>query len=130
MFFPRKTLAACVLALPLISAQAQKTSNAPATSHGIAVSNIDSAVRPGDDFYLYANGAWIKRTELPADRTSLGAFNQLVDRSNHRVAQIIEQAAQSKAAADSDARRIADLYHSYMDEQEIEAQKKQVPNCR
>jgi endothelin-converting enzyme/putative endopeptidase len=121
MFFSRKTLAACVLALPLISAQAQKTSNALAASHGIAVSNIDSAVRPGDDFYLYANGAWIKRTELPADRTSLGAFNQLVDRSNHRVAQIIEQAAQSKAAVGSDARRIADLYHSYMDEQEIEA---------
>lgn len=121
MFFSRKTLAASVLALPLISAEAQKTSNAPATSHGIAVSDIDSAVRPGDDFYQYANGAWIKRTELPADRTSLGVSNQLVDRSNHRVAQIIEQAARSNAAKGSDMRRIADLYHSYMDEQEIEA---------
>ena len=114
MHFSRKILLA--LTLPLC-AQAQ----AQDASHGIDLTRIDTAVRPGDDFYLFANGEWIKRTELPPDRASLGAFNLLLDRSNKRVAALIEQAAKSNSAPNTDTRRIADLYHSYMDEAAIEA---------
>ncbi|HEX4577607.1 MAG TPA: hypothetical protein VH117_09670, partial [Edaphobacter sp.] len=39
---------------------------------GISISNMDPAVRPGDNFYLYANGAYIARTKLPADRAAMG----------------------------------------------------------
>jgi endothelin-converting enzyme/putative endopeptidase len=105
-----------LLTLPLLT-RAEDT----AANHGIAVSSIDMSVRPGDDFYHYANGSWINRTELPADRASLGAFNLLVDRSNKRVASLIEEAAKSNPAPGTDNRRIADLYRSYMDEQAIEA---------
>src|SRR6185312_1240736 len=90
-------------------------------SHGISIANMDTAVRPGDDFYLYANGGFIAHTKLPADRTSLGVFNALDDLSNKRVAGIIEDAAKSNAPAGSDQRKIADLYHSYMDETAIES---------
>ncbi|WP_260704838.1 M13 family metallopeptidase [Edaphobacter flagellatus] len=114
MHLTTKTLLALTLALPL-SASAQTT------SRGIDLSRIDSAVRPGDDFYLFANGNWIAHTELPADRAALSTFNILADRSNKRVAALIEQAAKSNAAPGTDTRRIADLYHSYMDEATIEA---------
>src|SRR5215813_14044687 len=90
-------------------------------NHGIVVQNIDTAVKPGDDFYLYANGNWIKRTEIPADRSNIGAFNTLVDLSNKRTVDLIEEAAKSNAPTGSGQRKIADLYNSYMDEAGIEA---------
>jgi endothelin-converting enzyme/putative endopeptidase len=119
MNFPRKSLAALLLALPLIPLRTEEIPSASAP-HGIAVTSIDTSVRPGDDFYHYANGAWIKRTELPPDRPAFGAFNILVDRSNKRVAALIEQTSKSNPAPGTDNRRIADLYASYMNEQAIE----------
>jgi putative endopeptidase len=108
-------LTACALfMLPLIAVHAQET-------HGIAAANMDTSVKPGDDFYLYANGNWIKRTEIPADRGSIGVFSALADLSNKRTAALIEEAAKSSAAAGSGRREIADLYNSYMDEAGIEA---------
>ncbi len=44
-------------------------------THGISVANMDPSVKPGEDFYEYANGAWIKRTEIPPDRGRVGGFN-------------------------------------------------------
>ena len=92
-----------------------------AAPHGIAVANIDPSVKPGDDFYRYANGGWIARTEIPADRAGIGVFSILADRSSKNVAAIIEEAAKSNAPAGSNARKIADLYNASMDETAIEA---------
>ncbi|MFI5104780.1 MAG: hypothetical protein ACHP79_07650, partial [Terriglobales bacterium] len=89
--------------------------------HGVSVTNMDLSVRPGDDFYNYANGGWIKRTEIPADRSRVGMFTKLAELTNKRTAGIIEEAAKSKAPAGSSSRQIADLYNSYMDEAGIEA---------
>jgi len=91
------------------------------TTHGVDLSAIDTTAKPGDNFYLYANGNWIKRTTLPADRTSVGTFSILADRADKQVAAIIADAASSNPAPHTDARRIADLYHSYIDESAIEA---------
>jgi len=88
---------------------------------GISISNMDPAVHPGDNFYLYANGAYIARTKLPADRAAMGVFNTLVDISFKQVASIIDDATKANAPAGSDERKIADLYHSYMDEAAIES---------
>lgn len=94
--------------------------SAPET-HGIAVANMDRSVKPGDDFYLYANGEWIKRTEIPPDRARIGVFSKLDEISSKRTAELIEEAAKGKAAPGTGARKIADLYNSYMDEAWIEA---------
>ncbi len=90
-------------------------------SHGIAAANMDTSVKPGDDFYQYANGSWIKRTEIPADRRGIGVFSTLADLSEKRTSGLIEEAAKENAPAGSGARRIADLYNSFMDESGIEA---------
>lgn len=82
---------------------------------------MDRAVLPGNDFYLYANGDWAKRTQIPADRTSITGFSQLGDRASEQVAGLLKEAAHADAAPGTDTRRIADLYASYMDEAAIEA---------
>jgi endothelin-converting enzyme/putative endopeptidase len=90
-------------------------------SNGVVVGNMDPAVKPGDDFFRYSNGGWLKRTEIPADRGSVGAFLTLRDKSDQRVKQLVEDASKSNPASGTDTRKIADLYHSYMDEAGIEA---------
>jgi endothelin-converting enzyme/putative endopeptidase len=82
---------------------------------------MDPAVKPGDDFYRFVNGAWLARTEIPADRGGIGVFTVLADQSNKNVAAIIEEAAKSGAGGSPNARRIADLYNAYMNEAAIEA---------
>ena len=89
-------------------------------THGIDVANMDRSLKPGDNWYLYCNGDWIKRTEIPPDRARIGVFSELDDRSNKRTAALIEEIAKSNAPAGSGKRKIADLYNSYMDEAAIE----------
>ncbi|HVG91976.1 MAG TPA: M13 family metallopeptidase N-terminal domain-containing protein, partial [Alphaproteobacteria bacterium] len=90
-------------------------------AHGISVANMDRSVQPGDDFFHYANGEWIKKTVIPPDRSRVGVFTALSDLTNKRTSALIEEAAKQKAPAGSDSRKIADLYNAYMDEAGIEA---------
>ena len=89
--------------------------------HGVSLGSMDRAVKPGDDFFRYANGEWIKKTEIPPDRAAVGVFDQLEDLSNKRTADLISELSKSNAAAGSGERKVADLYNSYMDEAAIEA---------
>src|SRR5580704_5231540 len=122
-YFQRHALICALIALPLLAAQGQ---NAPADTpkkdaHGIVLANMDASVKPGDDFFHYTNGGWIRRTEIPGDRAAIGVFNALADLSNQRTVGLIEEAAKANAPAGSSTRKIADLYKSYMDEDGIEA---------
>jgi len=109
----------CILTFAILPAQAQQ---APAQdTHGINVANMDRSVVPGDNFYLYCNGDWIKRTEIPADLPGIGVFIQLRDVADERTAALIEETTKSNAGAGSSQRKIADLYNSYMDEAATEA---------
>ena len=103
----------CTLALSLLPAVAQDT--AKPDTHGINVANMDKSIKPGDNFYLYCNGDWIKNTPMPADRARLSVFSSLDDIANKNTAAIIEEAAKSDASSDPSKRKIADLYNSYMD---------------
>jgi putative endopeptidase len=119
-FFPRNAAVYALFALAPLAAYSQ---DAPAAeTHGIVVANMDRSVKPGDDFYHYANGEWIKRTEIPADRGGVGAFTALGDLSNKRTAGLIDEIAKSNPPAGSSARKMADLYNSYMNEATIEEQ--------
>ena len=112
---------AAVFALLVLSFSSAQAYDLPKPDgHGIVVANIDRGVTPGDDFYLYANGAWMERTELPPDRGGVNAFTMLGDLTDKRTASLIEEAAKAAAPAGSATRRIADLYNSYMDEATIE----------
>ncbi len=82
---------------------------------------MDTAVKPGDDFYKYANGAWIKSATIPPDKSSFGPGQVLTDKTNEQVRGLIQDAASSNPAAGSDAQKVGDYYASYMDEDGIEA---------
>jgi predicted metalloendopeptidase len=105
------------LVVPALVAAAPKAT-AP---QGLDLAGMDRSIRPGDDFYRYANGAWEKRTVIPADRGSFGVGDEVADLTDRRTANLIKAAASSKAPAGSELRKIGDYYTSFMDEQAIEA---------
>jgi putative endopeptidase len=93
----------------------------PAATHGVQVSNMDTSVRPGDDFNLYANGNWLKTTVIPPDQAAWGSFSTLRDKAAKRTADLLEDVARMKAAPGTNEQKIGDFYTSFMDEAGIEA---------
>ncbi len=87
---------------------------------GFDSSGMDTTVKPGDDFYKFANGAWEARTVIPSDRTRYGNFDKLSELSEARTRAIIEAAAANKAAA-GDSAKVGAAYRAFMDEAAIEA---------
>lgn len=88
---------------------------------GIATENMDTSVKPGDDFFMYVNGTWYDNFEMPADKSRYGAFNELRDLSDDRVKVIIEDASAKNAAKGSEEQKIGDFYAAFMDTDKIEA---------
>jgi len=88
---------------------------------GLDLSAGNLRVRPGDDFFLYANGSWYEQFTIPADHASFGPFDRLDELSKERVRAIIEQAAVSHAPAGTPEQQIGDYYAAYMDQGAIEA---------
>ena len=89
---------------------------ARALSSGIDFEGIDNEVRPQDDLFDYANGKWIRETELPADRARWGAFHKLHEQSQEDVRTLIEAVSQAENVEPGSAtQKIRDFYNSYMD---------------
>src|SRR5437868_6356225 len=82
--------------------------------------NMDSSVKPSDDFFLYANGGWIKRTPIPPEYSRWGSFNQLIERNNDALHDVAERASKETTATDPDAKKVGDYYASGMDEAAIQ----------
>lgn len=88
---------------------------------GIELANMDTSVRPQDDFFRYVNGTWLATAEIPADRTSSGVFMDLRDKAREDVRAIIEDvSSQSDLEPGSDEKKVADLYNSFMNTERIE----------
>jgi putative endopeptidase len=91
------------------------------TGLGVDTAAFDRSVRPQDDFYQFVNGGWLRSTQIPGDRASVGAFMQLRDQSEAALRVIVEEAAAaSSRPAGSDAQKVGDLYRSFMDTAAIE----------
>jgi predicted metalloendopeptidase len=112
--------------LALIAAAAADAKTAPKAPHGAApaaqgidLAGMDRAVKPGDDFFAYANGTWVRTTPIPADRSSWGLDSKLAEQANLRTRALLEAAA--KAPKGSAARKAGDYYAAYMNATAIEA---------
>lgn len=95
-------------------------SAALAQSKAFDTSRMDPSTEACTDFFQYANGAWLKNTEIPASQSSWGSFNILADRNRDILKTILENAAKEDSAEGSDAQLIGDYYFSCMDEASIE----------
>ena len=85
--------------------------------------NMDTSVKPEDDFYLFANGGWIKSNPMPPEYSRWGSFNELVEKNNDALHEIAEKAAaatpkdaKKPKAASPDVQKVGDFYASGMDE--------------
>ena len=87
---------------------------------GVDFNNFDKSIRPQDDFYSYVNGTWVKNNEIPADRTSIGAFYDLREQAKKDVKAIIDEVSASKNLVEgTDEQKVADLYRSFMDTEKL-----------
>ena len=86
------------------------------TALGIDPAVMDKSVKPGDDFYAFANGGWMKATEIPADRSNVGGFWIADQQTEKRLEELVAGASSTAMPdADSDAARVKAFYHAYLD---------------
>ena len=86
---------------------------------GFDASGMDRSVRPGDDFFRFANGGWVDRTEIPADRSRFGSFHVLAEQAEQQSRAILEAAGADRAAA-GDRAKLGRLYADFLDEAALE----------
>ena len=96
------------------------TSSTKETHKLLDPANIDSTISPGENFYLYANGAWLKKNPVPGDQTRWGSFNELQENNYKALHELLETAASGKAGAGSKEQKVGDFYKSGMDTAAIE----------
>jgi putative endopeptidase len=102
--------------LLLAFAIACSPSNQETEVHGIDRSNMDQTASPNDDFYQFANGAWLAKTEIPADKGLWGGFSKLAEETNENMLNILDEAIKSgKYVEGTDQKKAADFFSTGMD---------------
>src|SRR5207302_11089690 len=107
---------------PVAQTQGEVTAPTPEEKNPppLDTANMDTSVKPSDDFFLYANGGWIKRTPIPPEYSSWGSFNQLIEKINEALHEVAERATKEATATDPDVKKVGDYYASGMDEATVE----------
>ncbi len=114
---------AAIVAGPVACSKGEKTeaTYTVGTDIGISKAAMDTGVKPGDDFYAYANGNWDKTTEIPADRSSIGAFYVAFLETEKRTRELVDAIVSKGGEPNSDEGRIAAFYKAYTDTKAIDA---------
>jgi len=107
----------------LVSVAAACSRGGPAagTRSGITLASMDTSVRPGADFYMYANGAWQRATEIPADRSDISSGFQAEQETERNMQELIDGILRGHPAAGSDEAKIANFYNAYNNVAAIDA---------
>src|SRR5579863_1206727 len=106
---------ALAVAALLLGASIGRADSAPIS--GIQAADMDQSVRPQDDLFQYANGTWLKEVPIPPDRASYGVDSIMSEHSLLQQRDLIEAA---QISTDPEARKVSDLYSSYMNEARVE----------
>ena len=88
---------------------------------GIDTAQMDTSVKPGDDFFKYVNGKWLATFKIPADKASYGAFDLLNDKAEEDVRTLLAELGKSHPAPGSVGQKVIDLYESWMDDAAIDS---------
>ncbi|MFZ4398409.1 MAG: M13 family metallopeptidase [Bacteroidales bacterium] len=115
------TAFAGIIALTMIVGCGSKNTKTSMEEAAINKANMDTTISPGDDFYLYANGVWMKNNPIPADNSRWGAFETLMEENYKQLQTIMDEAAASKdAKAGSVQQKIGDFFATGMDTVKLE----------
>ncbi|HSQ95019.1 MAG TPA: M13 family metallopeptidase [Croceibacterium sp.] len=114
------TVALGPIACKQVGTEAAATPTA-GTDLGIQKAWMDTSAKPGDDWYEYANGQWLKNTQIPADRASIGGFWIANEKTEAQVGTLISDILKSTPAAGSNEAKIKEFYNAYMNTQAIDA---------
>ena len=98
-----------------------KSAEAPALVSGVQLDALDLETRPQDDFYQFANGAWLDRTEIPEIYSGYTVYHQVYEDAEQALKTIIESAAANPGAPGSESQKVGDIYNSFLDEKTINA---------
>ena len=113
--------AAGIIALAIGTGGCSDKGNDKKTEPALSVANMDTTVKPGDDFYRYANGNWLKKNPIPAEYSRYGAFEVLEEENYKQLKTILADASADKNAAEGSVnQKIRDFYNSGMDTVKIE----------
>jgi putative endopeptidase len=110
-----------LLAITTVACIVSCNSKSAAPKPDILAANLDSTVKPGDDFFEYANGGWLKKNPIPGEQSSWGIGNLVIEENLKRLREISEKAAASNAAKGSNDQKIGDFWTMAMDSAKIEA---------
>ncbi|PJJ54407.1 M13 family metallopeptidase [Hymenobacter chitinivorans] len=108
------TLFALLILPCALSIQAQQASLAPAQHSNLDQTTIDRTIKPGDGFYNYANGSWLKVNEIPANEASWGSSSMLQKQTRFQLQELLKATAAQKNQPGSDAQKLQNLYTSGM----------------
>ena len=108
-------LAAPALAISACSQQPDKLAEAPKRNSFFDKTAMDTTVKPGDNFFEYVNGSWLKKTEIPASETGWGEFNILYNNNQDHIHDILNTLANKEYEKGSKEQKVADLFSSGMD---------------
>lgn len=111
-------LLACAALLTVASCQQKKEEESKRKF--IDLANMDTTVRPGDNFFLYANGGWLKNNTIPESEARWGTFDILVRDNQDKLHTLLDEAAAAKTKAGSAEQKVADFYKSGMDSAAID----------
>ncbi|MEO6489105.1 MAG: M13 family metallopeptidase [Ferruginibacter sp.] len=115
----RKLIAIILLASVFYGCNNKKEQTEIAPKPDVLASNIDSTVDPSDDFFLYANGGWIKKNPIPGEQSSWGIGNLVLEENMKRLREISEKAAKTNAAKGTNDQKIGDFWTVAMDSMKI-----------
>jgi len=93
----------------------------PTIAQNVNTQDIDRTIKPGDDFYHYANGGWLKSVAVPPGQPNYGTSAMLMEKTSARVRDLIQEASAAPAAKGAISQKVGDYYASFMDEDVIEA---------
>lgn len=111
----KKITMVAALAVAALAADAQATAAAQGAVHGVNKADMDMSVRPGDDFYQYAGGGWLKANPMKPEYSSYGVFNDLAETNRKQIRELFENLSKEKHAFGSVGQKVADLYNMAMD---------------
>jgi putative endopeptidase len=92
----------------------------PGTAAGIVPASMDKAVAPGDDFFAYANGSWVRNTQIPEDRSSIGGFYIADQERERQTRELLTGILGSKPAAGTNEALIANYYNAFLNTEAID----------